>query len=942
MSVQLVVYPQNFDGQFNVVSQGTTTDFIVDGINFSTVNGSPTAEAASLPAFPSIQTLQPSTVPNSWYRVRRIAAPTAAAYPAMSGNKVTFSIGTNGGADGFSSSFLYQSISNLTMGQEYTITVNVDSMPSGQFRVGLHPDTTPQIPIQHDHIVDGVITSATEITGTFVANNTQTAIYLYWFAGDFTPTTDKCVVNNIFLTETGVTPTYATNLLTNGHVILDLYENEDIPLTLSVDNFKNAAEQVQSYSKAFNLPATKRNNQIFDNVFEIVRSSDGIVFNPYRKTQCILKQDGFTIFEGYLRMIDITDKGGEISYNVNMYSEAIALADVLNNRKFSDLNFSELEHDYTYSEIRNSWQGQLGLTNPLPVGTFAGTAGASTTGVLKYPFVDWSHNFTADPDTGYPMVKLLENAFRPFINVRYIVDMIFNQTTQSGTPFPFTFTSNFFETTEFTNLFMDFNWGDTRGPRIIDTVGNLCLIADHDISHNTFAKVPFNEMSEVSCNLGDSLGSSFGYDASTGVFTAVADNQTYYIEMELEFEKTNSGASNDPILTGAWVHEAASGAIIDDEIDLIDEVDFDNFVGGPDWVYSQNCTVVLNQGDKLYFHAKNTGTDDNCKIDHTQQSGCPYACIHVETSAANTTDGTILQTLRGELGQWEFLKGLFTMFNLVAIPDKSNPNNLIIEPYADIFLNNTDSKQFDWTSKIDVSEMKLQPLTDLNKKTIFKFVEDDDDYAFQNYKQSVQQHLYGSQVFDAGSGFNVLEGTEEIVAEPFGATVIKPLMEQFSDFIVPTIYSYDTSSDESSPFDNSPRIMYDNGVKTLVTCTYNVFAQNGGAGDAEEDEFLQFSHLDSQPPSSSTIDFHFGICQLIPTTYTPTSNNLFNLFWLPYYGELYNPNTRIMTIKVNLSAGDVSEFDFFDRIMIKNREFRVNRIDYKPHDLSTVEFILIP
>ena len=49
-----------------------------------------------------------------------------------------------------------------------------------------------------------------------------------------------------------------------------------------------------------------------------------------------------------------------------------------------------------------------------------------------------------------------------------------------------------------------------------------------------------------------------------------------------------------------------------------------------------------------------------------------------------------------------------------------------------------------------------------------------------------------------------------------------------------------------------------------------------------------------------------------------------------------------MTVKVNLSAGDISEFEFFDTIIIKNREFRVNKIDYKPHDLSTVEFILIP
>ena len=72
------------------------------------------------------------------------------------------------------------------------------------------------------------------------------------------------------------------------------------------------------------------------------------------------------------------------------------------------------------------------------------------------------------------------------------------------------------------------------------------------------------------------------------------------------------------------------------------------------------------------------------------------------------------------------------------------------------------------------------------------------------------------------------------------------------------------------------------------------------------------------------------------------NGNLFNTYWQPYFGELYNSDTRIMSVKVNLNAGDINTFNMYDRIFIKNREFRVNKIDYKPGDLSTVEFILIP
>ena len=49
-----------------------------------------------------------------------------------------------------------------------------------------------------------------------------------------------------------------------------------------------------------------------------------------------------------------------------------------------------------------------------------------------------------------------------------------------------------------------------------------------------------------------------------------------------------------------------------------------------------------------------------------------------------------------------------------------------------------------------------------------------------------------------------------------------------------------------------------------------------------------------------------------------------------------------MTLKVNLTPADINTFKFYDVVFIKNRSFRVNKIDYKPNDLATVEFILIP
>ena len=297
------------------------------------------------------------------------------------------------------------------------------------------------------------------------------------------------------------------------------------------------------------------------------------------------------------------------------------------------------------------------------------------------------------------------------------------------------------------------------------------------------------------------------------------------------------------------------------------------------------------------------------------------------------------------------------MFNLVTLVDENNPNNILIEPYSDVFIptataGNTLANrgiEHDWTDKIDVSEMKLTPLTDLNKKTIFKFVEDDDDYSFNQYKRNVGDQageggfLYGSLEYGATNEFNILDGEEEIVAEPFAATLVKPLMSQFPSFIVPSIYAMGGDG-VSEGFENSPRIMYNNGIKDSGASYY--IPEQNGVVDSNEPDFLQFSHLTEIPTSSATpsttTDFHFGVCQLMTGVGVATPNNLFGLYWQPYYNELYNPDTRTMTIKVNLSPADINTFRFNDKVFIKNRVFRVNKIDYKPNDLATVEFILIP
>jgi hypothetical protein len=920
MSVQLIVFPQSYNGSNNALSN-TNNQFLIDGISFTTVSNSSTYVSSAANLKQDAIDNYSSIAVNTWARYRN----SASTIPSGASGQLVFQPSSGAGTG------VIQKLSNLAVSSTYVVTFDIASNFTGTLTMQTYSGTV----LQSSQVISNPSTGTATLN--FTANTTSDTILFDWDSAASSGASNFLFINSISIIDKEQRPSETISDLSTGEVIVDLYENEDIPLTLSVDDFTNAAEKVQSYSKAFNLPATKRNNKIFDNIFEITRTTDGIVFNPYVKTQCILKQNGYILFEGYLKLIDVSDKSGEISYNVNLYSEVIALADVLKDRTFADLDLSELYHNYNKTSIKNSWDNSTGLPllNPLSTTSFAYDAaiGVNNTNVLKYPFVDWTHQILrANGSTGsaatldYPELTSLEQAFRPFIQVKYLIEKIFDAPNT-----PFTFSSDFFDTADFKKLFMDFNWGSAANPETLDNAGAF------DTGTNGMTNVATTSYTNLKLEDFTPLFNYIlptNYNQSTNILTATINNEIYDVTYNYIFENIDSSSHT---IECQWLHNTT-------------QIDYSTVITIPansTWTWSGNFLVVMNNTDTLKAQFK---ADAGSVIRQFQNSNFITdglgAFVNFVQNPQVVTNSTMIQALRGELGQFDFLKGIMTMFNLVSIPDPDNPTNIIFEPYADVFINNTAgtnlasrSIQYDWTDKIDVEEIKLTPLTDLNKKTIFKFVEDDDDYTFNVYKSSTGGHLYGSKIYDA-SAFTILEGTDEIIAEPFAATVSKPLSPEFADFIIPSIFTSNDEATEFEGFDNSPRILYNNGKKTLAGgVTYYIPPQNGLASENQSD-FLQFSHLNLIP--NPTTDFHFGECQLVnPIGFAP-ADNLFNTYWLPYYSELYNPDTRTMTIKVNLNAADINRFKFSDTVFIKNRVFRVNRIDYKPNDLATVEFILIP
>ena len=306
MSVQLELYPQNYEGISNLVTTTTTTgpNMVSDGETFTTMNSSSTqtdgwgyspnneingSQARMISENEMVyQNQLAPLVSNVWYRSRTLntswcsGASTEPPFPTEVAGNLIF--GNTPCTAAMQGSLVAQRLSGLTVGQVYTLTVTVptftragsgspyltacqfsDSGGTFHFVSSTFPLADPYWGLYY---LPGHPLWNPECTFEFTAQSpTETISVLAVFQNG-----DNVTISSIKVSSTTTTTTTSVVLPPDQHgtVICDLYEDEDIPLTLSIDDFKNVAEKVQSYSKAFSLPATKRNSKIFDNIFNFL------------------------------------------------------------------------------------------------------------------------------------------------------------------------------------------------------------------------------------------------------------------------------------------------------------------------------------------------------------------------------------------------------------------------------------------------------------------------------------------------------------------------------------------------------------------------------------------------------------------------------------------------------------------------------------------------
>lgn len=735
---------------------------------------------------------------------------------------------------------------------------------------------------------------------------------------------------------------------------IDLFEEEDITLTLNVADVKDITQRSAPFTQTFYIPGTANNNEILTSIFEIGADS---TYDPRKKASAVLTVDNIPVTNNaimQLTSIDITNNK-QPYYSIVVYEDTKTFWDALDGQYLNDLtSLSGLTHPLDFYHVTNSWTANT---------------------PYYYGMVDYGKNWTmADMSATTSNSPGLYDLY-PATQEKYYLDAIFDA---AG----FQYESSFLNSTAFTNNYILFNgendflldssFATARTFQAQITSGNT-EFTGLTSSYTIMPYTPHYNNDSTNGNF-DNGGlfstTTFKYSADTPSIQKFHSRIEFYFTgfsyfyVAVTFHRstlpngvTNSTAS--PVLPGANYHDVfyqpMGGTNTGSAGQLITEQYVTQFANAGDPSIPQAVVIDVETPWLDGANSYPTGVNNYYPCEAGETFWMTYTFINnisspsgsnfkLDIFSAETKFWNEVSTARvpgqsvpylnyvpKQIKQTDFIDSLCKRYNLYIESSKINERTLIIEP-RDVYYAAGEVK--DWSQKLDISQTYSQQLLSeqQNKQIRFKYKEDK-DYLNDNY-QNIENRTYGDylQIFD--NDFTADEDSIEIIYSP------TPLINVpgSTDFILPLIVKQDSNGNNGKT-DFNIRVLQKNFIPLKPFESWNF---NG----VRFNSYPYLGHFDN--PNSPTFDMNFGPLQYAyyPIPYIP-NNNLVNKYWGSYLQEINDKNSYMLTAYFHLTPADINQLNYNDNIYIEGLTegsgayFKINTIQYNLTDTTSSKVELI-
>lgn len=723
---------------------------------------------------------------------------------------------------------------------------------------------------------------------------------------------------------------------------LDLKEGTAAPITFSIADIKDLSKKKGAFSKTITLSGSKNNNKLLGNVFDI--NLDARSFDINKIINCNILVNNIPVLEnGIMQLVSINKKqkngkyDDEVTYSVLVKDNVSDFFTQINNKELTNLTgFGWMNHTYTADFVKSTFNNTI-------------------TDGYKYimPFTSEGQTATTYDDTSLDLTE-----FSPGIYAKIYFDKIFQNAGYS-----YSWPTMDDGTINFSKLIIPFN-GEKPVVNAVEVIDYTAVVENtssqtistrtqnvnhvgsksprYEIIQSNYDRVNMtNEISDPT-NRWNSLASRYNPP------DLPSNQNSIQIEYEVDWELiTNSfgtaylknyntfSSFKFNVFPTIKMRRAGTSQYLASTNILDTDGNFFKFNDG---TFISNGTSVLKSGTSTFTQLAQ-GIDPAFDIEVACNVNISSGWMFKATNNINGTNRTstsfglritdirvkIKTMVEGTYGynvpvdmsryvpqkvkQSDFIKSIFTMFNIFAEVDKDNPKRINLvsrDKYYD------DGKINDWTKKLDKSEaQEVRFIPELSSKSMILTYKEDSDISNKIYKEATGE-IYGQQKFTFDNEFIKEEKKQEITFSP------TPIFNTKFGAVCPMWLG-------GAPKCNL-RILYDGGELSCNPYSIINYRLNSGASfGASASSYPYVGHWDK--PVNPTFDLNFGVCVYYFRTDnfgSLTNNNLFNLHWRRTLNQI---NTgKIMSASFNLTEIDILNVKLNDKIRIDNSWWNINKI----------------
>ena len=653
-------------------------------------------------------------------------------------------------------------------------------------------------------------------------------------------------------------------------VRLDIFQDEEISINLSVQNVQDISKVFTDFTQAFTVPASATNNGVFSYYYrnDVVGGFDGRL-----RASARIEINSLPFRTGVVELENVQLKGTDpYAYTLTFYGDVVTLTDLFGEDYLYDLDFSAYDHRYDdddiYDRLTTSTYAPLFYPLCSPVKNWfyqsANGGGANNENNIAY-----RTGGGGEGDQGDRGINYFE--FKPALKVTAILDAM-------EAKYGITFTGAFLAATPFIDLSL---WLHRKEGYMYENQPNAM----------TYEKIDFQTRTGIYFNLAnDTFDIPSDFDSSAGTFEFSVNVAT--LSQAANFAIYVNGAyRTSKVVTSTGTFTFFAVTLADgDRISLR--------------VKTQNNSTALT------YRVATWGMTFN------PPPAAPFSLGTASMTSSDTISVAVrVSELMPEIKVKDFLAGILKMYNMVIVPTTSS--SFLLQPLNDWYAAGSDK---DYQDYLDITEFVV------NRPPLYKEIE----FKYQPTEQ-ILGYQY-QQTNDVGFGdLNTtftFDGEELLIEVPFECPLFERLTDLHTDALTNVIVYKSITSETNeagifNPYLGAPILFY---AQYRISISSNPVGYVNVDGTHRRVDDVWYANTSNR---SDNVGAAYSICfggDIDPFYFQSVNQSLYYTQWADYITDLYSAQRRVYNVEAVLPIGSIVKLNLQNAIIWNNTKYIINNV----------------